>query len=92
MTRLNLDETKLRIRVCCGMHCSADGGGNPLGRAIQEALTEAGVMDQVEMWTAHCLGECQDGPCVRVGQDRFYRMHVDDVPGLVRDEILPRLR
>ena len=91
MTRLEYDEAKLRIRVCVGMHCSLDGGGNPLGRAIQQALTDAGVADRVEMYAAHCLGECPDGPCVRIGTERFYHIHSEDVPALVRDEILPRL-
>lgn len=88
-----LDQSdKLRIRVCTGMHCSMDGGGNVIGRAIQQMLTDAGVMDQVEMWSAHCLGECESGPCVRVGTDRYYHIHEQDVPDLVRNEILPRLK
>lgn len=91
MTLLGWDSDKLRIRVCTGMNCSADGGGRPLFRAIEQALTDAGVLDQVDMYTAHCLGECPDGPCVRVGTSRFYHMHAEDVPALVRDEILPRL-
>ncbi len=91
MTRLMLDSNKLRVRVCCGMHCAGDGGGKPLIRALEEALNDAGVFDKVDIWPAHCLGECQDGPCVRVGQDRFYRMAPQDMPALVRDEILPRL-
>lgn len=81
----------VRIRVCTGMHCSLDGGGNPLGRAIQQALTDAGVMDKVEMWSAHCLGECESGPCVRVNGERFYHIHEEDVPRLVREEILPAI-
>lgn len=86
------DNGKLRIRVCTGMHCSIDGGGSVIGRAIQQRLTDAGVMDRVEMWSAHCLGECESGPCVRIGTDRFYHIHEEDVPALVRDEILPRLK
>ena len=92
MTQLSYDSDKLRIRVCVGMHCSLDGGGQPLGRALQQALTDAGVMDQVELYSAHCLGECADGPCVRVGTSRFYHMRAEAVPALVRDEILPRLK
>lgn len=81
----------VKVRVCTGMHCSMDGGGNPLGRAIQEALTKAGVMDRVEMWSAHCLGECENGPCVRVNTERFYHIHLEDVPRLVQEEILPAI-
>lgn len=90
-TMLDMSPDKLRIRVCTGMHCSGGGGGRILEGAIEQALTEFGVMDKVEMWSAHCLGECESGPCVRIGGDRFYHIHAEDVPSLVRDEILPRL-
>lgn len=90
-TMLDMSSDKLRLRICCGMHCSGGGGGKLLERAFEKALMDAGVMDQVEMWSAHCLGECESGPCVRIGTDRFYHIHADDVPNLVRNEILPRL-
>lgn len=91
MTRLIIDSDKLRVRVCGGMNCSAAGGGRVLEEVLQQALEAAGVADEVELLRAHCLGECPDGPCVRVGVERFYRMTREDMPDLVRDVILPRL-
>lgn len=92
MTRLNYDDGKLRIRVCGGMNCSGVGGGKPLEEAFQRALEAAGVADDVEIFRAHCLGECQNGPCVRIAGECFYHVQKDDVSDLVRDEILPRLK
>ncbi len=92
MTQLFYDSNKLRIRVCGGMNCSANGGGRPLEDAIQHALEAAGVADEVEIYRAHCLGECQNGPCVRIAGERFYHVQVADALDLVRDEILPRLK
>lgn len=89
--QLLYDSDKLRIRVCGGMNCSVNGGGRPLEDAIQQALEAAGVAEEVEIFRAHCLGECQNGPCVRIGGDRFYHVQKDDVPDLMREEILPRL-
>lgn len=91
MTQLNYDPGKLRIRVCCGMHCASAGGGRSLETALYDALAAAGISDQVDVYRAHCLGECADGPCVRVGASRFYHIQPEDVPALVREEILPRL-
>lgn len=82
----------IRVQVCTGMFCSMDGGGNPLGRAIQQALTDAGVMDHIEMWSAHCMGECESGPCVRINGQKFYHIHQEDVARLVQEEILPLVR
>ena len=91
MTRLIVDTDKLRIRVCGGINCAPAGGGKPLEDAFQRELEALGVADDVELLRAHCLGECPDGPCVRIGGDRFYHVQKEDVPALVREEILPRL-
>ncbi len=81
----------LRIRICTGMTCSLNGGGNRLVRAFEEAAERAGITDQVELLTAHCLGSCESGPCVRIGGEKFYHINPEDVSGLMQDEILPRL-
>lgn len=91
MTMLHYDSDKLRIRVCGGMNCSGNGGGRPLEDALQQALVAAGVADEVEIFRAHCLGECHSGPCVRIAGERFYHVQKSDVPELVQNEILPRL-
>lgn len=92
MTQLIFDSDKLRIRICGGMNCSGSGGGRPLEDAFQRALDAAGVADQVELLRAHCLGECQNGPCVRIAGERFYHVQQSDVPDLVQHEILPRIK
>lgn len=91
MTQLVFDADKLRIRVCCGMNCSVAGGGRSLETALCSALEAAGVADQVEIYRAHCLGECQNGPCLRIAGERFYHIQPKDAAGLVWDEIIPRL-
>lgn len=92
MTQLFYDNDKLRIRVCGGMNCASNGGGRVLEDALQQALEAVGVADEVEIFRAHCLGECHSGPCVRIAGERFYHVQAADAPDLVRDEILPRLK
>lgn len=91
MTRLYVENDKLRIRVCGGMNCSAAGGGRSLEETFQREIEALGVADEVEIFRAHCLGECHSGPCVRIAGDRFYHVQTSDVAGLVRQEILPRI-
>ena len=43
MTLLTFDSDKLRIRVCCGMNCSGNGGGRALESALYDALAAARV-------------------------------------------------
>ncbi len=91
MTRLFVDDSKLRIRVCGGMNCSGNGGGRPLEDAFQKEIDRLGLTEQVEIFRAHCLGECQNGPCVRVAGERFYQVQAADVPQIVQEEVLPRV-
>ena len=91
MTQLYYDSGNLRIRVCGGINCSGAGGGHNLVAAFEQALEAAGLADQVDVYRSNCLGECPNGPCVRIGTDRFYHIHAEDVPLLVQNEILPRL-
>lgn len=91
MTQLYYDNDKLRIRVCGGMNCSGSGGGRALEAAFQRELDALGVVDEVEIFRAHCLGECHSGPCVRIAGERFYHVQAADVSALVREEVLPRI-
>lgn len=91
MTQLYYDNNKLRIRVCGGMNCSGNGGGRKLEDAFQQELESLVVADKVEIFRAHCLGECHSGPCVRIAGERFYHVQAEDVPALVREEVLPRI-
>ena len=91
MTQLFYDSAKLRIRVCCGMNCSGNGGGRSLEDAFIREFKCLGIADQVELLRAHCLGECPNGPCVRIDGTRFYHVTPADIPEMVRQEILPKL-
>lgn len=92
MTRLMMDEDRLLIRVCGGMHCSGAGGGRSLELAFRAALAAYGIADKAEVLRAHCLGACASGPCVRIAGERFDGVQAADVPDLVREEVLPRVR
>lgn len=91
MTRLMMDDDRLLIRVCGGMHCSGAGGGRSLEAAFRTALAAYGIADRVEVLRAHCLGACAGAPCVRIAGERFDGVRAADVPDLVWEEVLPRI-
>lgn len=92
MTRLMVDDDRPLIRVCGGMHCSCAGGGRSLEEAFRTTLAAHGLADRVEVLRAHCLGACASGPCVRIAGERFHGVQAADVPDLVREEVLTRIR
>lgn len=79
----------VKVQVCRGMMCSSYGGGRILESAFEAALNAAGIRDEIELITPHCMGSCDSGPCVRINGQKFYHINPEDVPELIRTEILP---
>lgn len=79
----------VRLQICRGMMCSSYGGGRVLERAFEEALTAAGIRDEVEMITPTCMGSCDSGPCVKINGQKFFHINPPDVAELITNEILP---
>lgn len=80
----------VKVSVCVGSACHMKGA-YAATQMFLDALKEAGVQDRVELKASFCMGECVNGPCVRVDGQKFY--HVDEarVRSLVDEEIVPRL-
>ena len=91
MTRLIRDTDKVRVQVCRGIMCSSNGGGRSLEAAFERELLAAGILGEVELFCPSCMGSCQDGPCVRIGGQKFLHVTPADVAELVRNEVLPLL-
>ena len=53
-------------------------------------LEKAGIADKVYLSASFCMGECKDGPCVRVDGVKFHHVDQSRVESLVAEEILPR--
>ena len=78
------------IRVCRGMACTMNGGGSLLAAEIEKELSRLCVKsDAFEVTSAHCLGQCADGPCIRVNGNTYHGLHESDIPDFVRDVLLP---
>ena len=80
---------KVRVQVCRGMMCSSYGGGRPLEDAFEKALTDAGLIDEVELFAPTCMGSCSEGPCVRINGQKFFHVNPPDIPELIEKEIRP---
>lgn len=91
MTGLIMDERKARVQVCRGIMCSSGGGGRSLEAVFERELMAAGVLDDVELICPSCMGACADGPCVRIGGQKFLHVAPEDVPELITNEVLPLL-
>ena len=77
----------IKISVCKGPVCQMSA--EEITRALADALERANIADQVEITSAFCMGECKNGPCVRVNGVKFRHVDEDGAARLVAQEVVP---
>ncbi len=79
---------KLRVTVCIGSSCHLKGSRQVV-EAIRAMIAENNLEDKVEVAGTFCLGECQKGVCVTIG-DAFFSVTPDTVEEFFKTEILAK--
>jgi NADH-quinone oxidoreductase subunit F len=91
--RSSRDPEQLRITVCGGTGCRANGSAE-LAEALRGEIAERGLGEKVELKMSGCHGFCQQGPVVLVDpQGVFYRqVGLEDREADARDIIESAVR
>ena len=79
---------KIRVTVCIGSSCHLKGSRQVV-EGIRTLIAENNLEDKVEVAGTFCLGECQKGVCVTVG-DAFFSVSHDTVEEFFKTEILAK--
>ena len=79
----------MKICVCIGSSCHIKGSRQVVEQ-LQSLITDNGVSDKVELAGTFCMGKCQQGVCVTVG-DEFYSLTPDTVKEFFNDHVLSAL-
>lgn len=79
---------KIRVTICIGSSCHLKGSRQVI-EGIRALIAEHNLDDQVEVAGTFCLGECQKGVCVTVG-DAFFSVTPDTVEEFFKTEILAK--
>lgn len=80
----------IQVKICVGSACHVKGS-YATTKLFQEKLAKAGLTDQVELSASFCMGECKDGPCVKINGTKFHEVYADQVDRLIDEEIIPLL-
>lgn len=64
------EKEKLRVELCMGSSCFARGNSMTL-MAIEEFAEQNGVADRIELEGHLCLGKCNTGPHLRIGDKEY---------------------
>ena len=79
----------LKITVCIGSSCHIKGSRQVVEQ-LQYLIAENGLGEKVELGGTFCMGKCQQGVCVTVG-DTFHSVVPESVGEFFANEVLPRV-
>jgi NADH-quinone oxidoreductase subunit E len=78
---------KVHLRICNGTTCFINGS-TPIINAVKEAFgTDPGQTTRDGRFSFEltaCMGGCNDGPVIKVGNDYYSHLRSEDIPEMVR--------
>jgi NADH-quinone oxidoreductase subunit E len=78
---------KVHLRICNGTTCFINGS-TPIINAVKEAFgTDPGQTTRDGRFSFEltaCMGGCNEGPVIKVGNDYYSHLRSEDIPEMVR--------
>ena len=78
---------QMKVTVCIGSSCHIKGSRRVVER-LQTLIADNDLADSVELAGTFCMGKCQDGVCVAIGED-IYSLTPDTVEEFFGEHVLP---
>ncbi len=75
----------MKVTVCIGSSCHVKGSRQVVEQ-LQRLIAENNLGEKVELAGTFCLGKCQQGVCVAIGED-FYSVSPDTVEEFFEKDI-----
>lgn len=75
----------MKVTVCIGSSCHVKGSRQVVEQ-LQRLIAENNLGEKVELAGTFCLGNCQQGVCVTIGED-FYSVSPDTVEEFFEKDI-----
>ena len=79
----------MKVTVCIGSSCHIKGSRQVV-EELQSLIKENNLGDKVELGGTFCMGKCQQGVCVTVGEE-FYSVSPETVRNFFNKEVLAKV-
>jgi NADH:ubiquinone oxidoreductase subunit E len=79
----------LKITVCIGSSCHIKGSRHVVEQ-LQNLIAQYELSDKVELCGTFCMGKCQQGVCVTVGEE-FYSVTPETASTFFAENVLPAI-
>ena len=80
----------IKVTVCIGSCCHTKGAGR-IVEQLQHMIARKQLKDKIDLAGKFCMGTCQDGVCVTVGEERF-SLTPETTETFFNVQILPRVK
>ena len=80
----------MKITVCIGSSCHLKGSRLVVA-SLQKLIAENNVSDKVELGGTFCMGKCQQGVCVAIG-DEIYSVSPDTVDEFFKENVIEKVK
>ena len=80
----------MKITVCIGSSCHLKGSRLVVA-SLQKRIAENNVSDKVALGGTFCMGKCQQGVCVAIG-DEIYSVSPDTVDEFFKENVLEKVK
>ena len=80
----------MKITVCIGSSCHLKGSRLVVA-SLQKLIAENNVSDKVELGGTFCMGKCQQGVCVAIG-DEIYSVSPYTVDEFFKENVLEKVK
>jgi len=76
----------MKITICIGSSCHVKGSRQVVEK-LEKLIERHSLSDKVELTGTFCLGKCQQGVCVKIG-DEFFSVSPDTVEEFFSKNVL----
>lgn len=80
----------MKVTVCIGSSCHIKGSRHVV-EGLQNLINENGLGDKVELVGAFCMGNCQQGVCVKV-DEQIHSVTPESTVDFFNAEILGKVK
>ena len=79
----------MKITICIGSSCHIKGSRQVVEQ-LQSLIKENNLGEKVELGGTFCLGKCQQGVCVNIGEE-FYSVSPETTEEFFRTAVLEKV-
>ncbi len=65
-----MEKSMLKVTVCVGSSCHIKGSHYVVQR-LRDLIAKNNIGDKVDLEGSFCLGKCQEGVCILIGETLF---------------------